>query len=77
MPRPPPRTDSVDALIGDAKRAALELAVLSTRISQRLIERADAAAKDPSGTARNAARKAAAELDKARKGIEQALEQLK
>jgi hypothetical protein len=69
--------ESVDALVADTKRAALDLAVMSARVSRKLITKADEMAKDSPAAAKKAARIAAEQLDKARKEIEAALENLK
>ena len=73
----PSAGDTVDALVADTQRAARDLAVATARVSKILLTKADEVAKDPKGSAKRAARRAAEELDKARKEIERALDQMK
>ncbi len=72
----PTRSDPVDQLVADAKHAAKDLAVATARLSKRLLSKAEVAAKDPSGSAKRAARRAAKELDRAAEELDQLLRKL-
>ncbi|HEV2166114.1 MAG TPA: zinc ribbon domain-containing protein [Thermoplasmata archaeon] len=79
-PPPPPRPtagDTVDALVAETERAARDLAQATAKVSKMLFAKADEVTKDPKGSAKKAVRRAAVELDKARKEIERALDQVK
>jgi hypothetical protein len=68
--------DSLEKILHETKQAAHELAVASARLSKRLVEKAQTAAKDPSGSAKKAAHRVAQELDAAAKEIDEILRQL-
>ncbi len=70
------RSDPVDQLVADAKHAAKDLAVATARLSKRLLSKAEVAAKDPSGSAKKAVRRAAKELDRAAEELDQLLRKL-
>jgi signal transduction histidine kinase len=67
---------SIDQTVEELKRAAKDLATASARLSQRLLEKAGTAAKDPKGTARRAAETASHELDAAANEIRRLLRDL-
>jgi hypothetical protein len=68
--------DTLDDAIGDLRRAADELAQSAANLSKRVVSHAGAAAKDPSGSARKAAKKVADELHRISSDIEQTLRDL-
>jgi hypothetical protein len=70
-------TDSIEKLVAETKRAAMDLARASARVSERLLARAESATKGSGISAREAARKASKGLERARKEIERALDELK
>ncbi len=68
--------DSLDAALGDAKKAAKDLARESAKLARRLLDRAERAAKDPARTVRAATRKAAKELEAAAREIDEILKKV-
>ena len=75
-PPPPSSGDTVDQILTETKKAAHELADASARLSKRLVARAQTAAKDPTGSAKKAAKRVAKELDAAAKEIDRILKSL-
>ena len=68
--------DPVEEVLNETRKAARELADATARLSKRLVKGAQTAAKDPSGSARKAAKKVAQELDSAAKEIDRILKGL-
>ena len=64
--------DAIEA----TRRAAVELASSTVKLTKRVMDKADAAAKDPSGSVRKAAKRAAKEIDVAAREIERVLRDL-
>jgi hypothetical protein len=63
---PPPPSDSsdqIDQIAAEVRKAAKELISTTARLSGQLAEKAEATAKDPSGSAKKAAHRVAKELD--------------
>lgn len=75
-PPPPNPSDPLDQILSDVKHAASDLLAGSARLSGRLADHAEAAAKDPSGSAKKAARRVAKELDAAAKEVDRVLKGL-
>lgn len=73
---PPPSADPVELILNETKKAARELADATARLSKRLVEKAQTAAKDPTGSAKKAAKTVAKELDSAAKEIDRILKEL-
>lgn len=73
---PGPVRDTVDDLVAEAKRMTHELTDLAKKVSSRAVAGTEAAVKDPGGTARKAARKAADELEAAIKEVDRVLRQI-
>ncbi len=70
-------SESIESLVAEAKRAAVALAKVSARVSERLIAKAETATQGTGLSARAAARQASKELERARKEIERVLDRLK
>jgi len=68
--------DSLKEAIDATRRAAKELATASARLTKSVLEKADIAAKDPTGSAKKVARRVAKELDEATQDIERILKDL-
>jgi hypothetical protein len=68
--------DSLDAALGEMKKAAKDLARGSSRLARRLLSKAEVAAKDPRGSVKKAARTAARELESAARDIDEILKKL-
>ncbi len=68
--------DTLEDALGEAKKAARELASASARLSKALIDKAESAARNPQGTARKATKAVAHELDSAAKEINRILRDL-
>ena len=68
--------ETLEQALGEAKKAAKDLARASARLTRRLLERADRAAKNPSGTVKTATRRAAKELEAASREIDELLKRL-
>lgn len=75
-PAPSELTDQVEQIAAEVKRAAKELVSSTARLSGRLAEKAETAAKDPSGSAKKAARRVAHELDAVAKEVDRILKDL-
>lgn len=75
-PPPPSSGDAFDQILNDTKKAAHELADATARLSKRLVEKAQTAAKEPAASAKKAAKTVAKELDSAAKEIERILKEL-
>jgi hypothetical protein len=76
---PPPRathSDPIDQAADDLKRAAEEFVATTTRLSKELSGKVEAAAKEPSESARKAVRRVSEELDRVAKEIDKALKEL-
>jgi len=68
--------ESIDTVVFEVKRAAKELTVAAANLSRRMTDAAEKVAKDPSGAAHRASRKAAQELEKAAKEVDRILRDL-
>jgi hypothetical protein len=68
--------DSLEAALGEAKQAAKDLARASKELTQRLLGKAERAAKDPKGTARRAAKTTAKELASVAREIDEILKKV-
>ncbi len=71
MPR-----SSFDQALGEAKKAAQDLAQVSAKLTRRLLAHAERAAKDPRGSVERAARKAAREMESAAHEIDEVLKRI-
>ncbi len=71
-----PPGDTVDQVLNETRKAARELADATARLSKRLVQKAQIAAKDPRGSTKKAARRVAKELDAAANEIDQILKKL-
>ncbi len=68
--------DTLEQALGEAKKAAKDLARASARLTRKLLARADRAAKDPKGTVKSATHRAAKELEAASREIDELLKRL-
>jgi len=68
--------DEMTEMLRDTKRAAKDLAKATARLSKKLLSRAEAAAKDPSGSAKKVGHRVSKELDAATREIERVLRDL-
>jgi hypothetical protein len=68
--------DTLKDAIEATRKAAVELASASVRLTKRVLDKADAAAQDPSGSVKKVAQRAAKELDSAAKEIDRLLQKL-
>jgi len=68
--------DSLEAALGDAKKAAQDLVRASAKLTRRMLGKAEAAAKDPRASVRRATRRAARELESAAREIDQILKKI-
>jgi len=68
--------DKFEAALREATTAARDLVRASARLTRRILEKADRAAKDPKGSATRAAKRAAKELESASHEIDQLLKKL-
>jgi hypothetical protein len=66
----------MDPVAAELKRAINDLASSTIHLSKRLASKAESAAKDPSGSAKKAARKVAQELDAVAKEVDRILHDL-
>ncbi len=66
----------MDEALKELKRATKELAIASAQLSERVIQKAGAAAKEPKETVHRATATAARELDAAAKEIQRILRSL-
>jgi len=76
---PPSRTsysDPVDQAAADLKRAADELISTTVRLSKELAAKAEAAAKEPSESAKKAVRRVGDEIDRVAKQVDKVLKEL-
>ncbi len=69
-------SDSIDDALSDAKDAAKQLASAATRLSKKLLAKAETAARNPSGSAKKVAHRVAKELDAASREIDRILKDL-
>jgi hypothetical protein len=69
-------TDVIGQAVAEAKRAAKDLMEASARLSRMAIDRAEAAGKDPAGTAKKVAERVANDLESAARAVEKALKEL-
>jgi len=67
---------SVKELLAEARRAARDLVSTTTTLSAHLATKAEAAAKDPSGSAKKAVHRVAKELDAAARELDRILRDL-
>lgn len=65
-----------DQLLKETKHAAKDLAATTAQLSKRLLAKARTAAKDPPGSAKKAAHRAAEELESAAREIDRILKDL-
>ncbi|MGP8078777.1 MAG: hypothetical protein ACLQD8_00635 [Thermoplasmata archaeon] len=68
--------DELEKALGETKRAAKDLARAATRLTKRLLTKAEAAAKDPPHSAARVSRRVAKELDAASREIDRILRDL-
>jgi len=68
--------DTLEAALGEAKKAAQELARASAELTRRLLGKAEQAAKDPRASVGRATRRVARELDAAAREIDELLKKL-
>jgi hypothetical protein len=68
--------DELEEALGEAKKAAKDLARSSAELARRLLAKAERAARDPRGSAKRAARTTAKELESAAREIDQLLKKL-
>ncbi len=73
---PGPATETLEQILKETKRAAHELAQASARLSTRLVEKAQTAAKEPKATAKKAAHQVAQELDAVAREIDRLLKEI-
>jgi predicted nucleic acid-binding Zn-ribbon protein len=73
---PVPPSRPIEDVVDDLKRAAKDLAANAVQLSRSLATKADAVAKDPTGSAKKAANKVAAELDEVAKEIDRIFKDL-
>jgi hypothetical protein len=69
-------SDSINEAVKDTKQAAKQLASATAKLSKRLIDKAETAARDPSGSAKKVAHRVAKELDAASREIDRILKDL-
>ncbi len=67
---------SVDQVVSEMARAAREFGSTVSRLSERVVAKAEAASKDPTAAAKKAAHRAAKELDAAAREIDRILKDL-
>jgi uncharacterized Zn finger protein (UPF0148 family) len=67
---------SLEQLLAETKHAAKDLATSTAQLSKRLLTKARTAAKDPSGSAKKVAHRAAKELEAAAREIDRILKDL-
>jgi zinc-ribbon domain len=67
---------TLDQAVTEAKRAAKDLLQATAQITRQAADHAEAAGKDPAGTAKKVAHRVAQELDDAARKIDQALKDL-
>lgn len=65
--------ENLEEALGEAKRAAKDLAEATARLTKRLLVRADRAAKNPSASVQKAARRVADELEAMSREIDRLL----
>lgn len=75
-PAASPAGPSVDQVVSEMARAAREFGSTVSRLSERVVAKAEAASKDPTGAAKKAAHRAAKELDAAAREIDRILKDL-
>jgi hypothetical protein len=68
--------DTLEAALGEARKAAQELARASAKLTRRLVDKAERAAQDPRGSVERAAKRAAKELDAAAREIDELLKRI-
>jgi hypothetical protein len=68
--------EAFEQALGEARKAAKDLARASAQLTRRLLAKAERAAKDPRGSAERAARTAAKELESAAREVDQILKKL-
>jgi ABC-type nitrate/sulfonate/bicarbonate transport system substrate-binding protein len=68
--------DTLEAALGEAKKAAQELARASARLTRRLLGGAERAAQNPRDSVERAARRAAKELEAAAREIDELLKKI-
>ncbi len=75
-PAPSPGSDSIEHFVSETKKAAKELAVAAATLSQRVVDKAADAARNPPAAAKRARRRAAEELEKAAREIDRIIRDL-
>jgi cell division septum initiation protein DivIVA len=73
---PSKNRDAVDDVLREARRAVQDLAAVTAKLSKQVASTAGAAARDPSGTARRATRRAKKEIDEALADLSETLKKL-
>ncbi len=68
--------DTLESVLHETRRAAQDLGRATARLSKRLVEKAQVAAKNPSGSAKKAAQRVAKELDEAAHEIDRIIKEL-
>jgi len=68
--------DTLEAALGEAKKAAQDLARASAKLTRRMLGKAERAAKDPRGSVERATRRAAKELEAAAREIDEILKKI-
>jgi cell division septum initiation protein DivIVA len=75
-PAPSAAPPSFEQLVSETKHAAKDLAKSTAHLSKRMFSKAQTAAKDPSGSAKKVAHRAAKELEAAAREIDRILRDL-
>lgn len=68
--------DEFRQMLSETKQAAKDLAKVTAQLSKKLFTKAEAAAKDPTGSAKKVGHRMAEELDAATKEIERIIKDL-
>lgn len=69
-------TDPLEDAIRETKKAAKDLALATTKLTRHLLRTAQAAARNPSASAKKAADRAAKELGEAARDVERIIRKL-
>ncbi|HKN07014.1 MAG TPA: zinc ribbon domain-containing protein [Thermoplasmata archaeon] len=75
-PTPSSGSDSIEHFVSETKKAAKELAAAAATLSQRVVDKAAGAARNPPASVKRATRKAAEELEKAAREIDRIIRDL-
>lgn len=68
--------DTFEEALRETKKAAQDLARATAKLTRRLLEKAEGAAKDPRGSAKRAARTTAKGLESAARDVDELLKKL-